>query len=206
MMDAPEPDRPATLEPLPLPGYEAEAVTVPLRVLTRVLGPGEIAVGRWAGARPGAGPDPGGELHIAAHEDTREVDRLELADVIFREGGPGDPRFGSPSSWTAEVLRRHRGCSLAAYVTGPSECVVRVRGEQPLRMVAVPGAEAEVVSGADPAAYASALHAWLATDSPGAVTTHARLARAVTDGLVVRTGDRLHRVRVVPLSPSGSAD
>ncbi|MEV1037232.1 hypothetical protein AB0J01_11165 [Streptomyces sp. NPDC050204] len=202
MMGAPEPDRPASLEPLPLPGYEAGTVTVPLQVLTRVLGPGEIAVSRWTGARPGTGPDPAGELHVAVHEDTREVDRLELADVIFREGEPDDPRFGSPSIWTAEVLRRHPGCSLAAYVTGPSECLVRVRGEEPLRMVAVPDAGAEDVAGTDPAAYASALYAWLAAEGREAVTAH---ARAVTEELVLRTGGRLHRVRVVPLSPSGSA-
>ncbi|MEU4502142.1 hypothetical protein [Streptomyces sp. NPDC024089] len=202
MMGAPEPDRPATLEPLPLPGYGAGTVTVPLQVLTRVLGPGEIAVSRWTGARPGTGPDPVGELHVAVHEDTREVDRLELADVIFREGGPEDPRFGSPSIWTTEVLRRHPGCSLAAYVTGPSECVVRVRGEEPLRMVAVPDVDAEDVAGPDPAAYASALYAWLATEGREAVTAH---ARAVTEELVLRTGDRLHRVRIVPLAPSGSA-
>ncbi|MFD7529905.1 hypothetical protein ACFV8E_20320 [Streptomyces sp. NPDC059849] len=202
MMGAPEPDRPATLEPLPLPGYGSGTVTVPLQVLTRVLGTGEIAVSRWAGARPGTGPDPVGELHVAVHEDTREVDRLELADIIFREGEPDDPRFGSPSVWTAEVLRRHPGCSLAAYVTGPSACVVRVRGEEPLRMVAVPDVDAEDVAGADPAAYASALYARLAAEGRGAVTAH---ARAVTDELVLRTGDRLHRVRVVPLTPSGSA-
>ncbi|WP_330436313.1 hypothetical protein OIC43_07255 [Streptomyces sp. NBC_00825] len=202
MMGAPEPDRPATLEPLPLPGYGAGTVTVPLQVLTRVLGTGEIAVSRWAGARPGTGPDPVGELHVAVHEDTREVDRLELADVIFREGEPDDPRFGSPSIWTAEVLRRHPGCSLAAYVTGPSECVVRVRGEEPLRMVAVPDVDAEDVAGTDPAAYASALYAWLAAEGREAVTAH---ARALTEELVLRTGDRLHRVRVVPLTPSGSA-
>ncbi|WP_326769105.1 hypothetical protein OG978_35280 [Streptomyces sp. NBC_01591] len=205
MMGVSEPGGPASLEPLPLPGYEAGTVTVPLRVLTRVLGPGEVAVSRWAGTGPGAGSDPDGELHVAVHEDTREVDRLELADVIFRDGEPDDPRFGSPSIWTAEVLRRHRGCSLAAYVTGPSECVVRVRGEEPLRMMAVPDADPEDVSGADPAAYASALHAWLATDSREAVTARARLARAVTDGLVLRTGDRLHRVRVDPLTPPDSA-
>ncbi|MFB7214250.1 hypothetical protein [Streptomyces sp. NPDC056255] len=203
MMGAPEPARPASLEPLPLPGYEAATITVPLRVLTRVLGPKEVAVSRWAGQWSGPGADRGGELHVAVHEDTREVDSLELADVIFRDGEPDDPRFGSPSLWTAEVLRRHRGCSLAAYVTGPSECVVRVRGEEPLRMAAVPDADTEDVSGADPTAYASALHAWLASDSRESVTSRARLARAVTDGLVLRTGDRLHRVRVGPLTPPG---
>ncbi|MFG3530305.1 hypothetical protein ACGF8B_26720 [Streptomyces sp. NPDC047917] len=204
MMGAPEPDRPATLEPLPLPGYGAGTVTVPLQVLTRVLGTGEIAVSRWAGARPGTGPDPVGELHIAVHEDTREVDRLELADVIFREGEPDDPRFGSPSVWTAEVLRWHPGCSLAAYVTGPSECVVRVRGEEPLRMVAVPDGDTDVPA-ANSAVYASSLYAWLATGGHELGTVAQRLARAVAHGITVRTGDRLHRIRVVPLAPEKAA-
>ncbi|WTJ47707.1 hypothetical protein OH786_30240 [Streptomyces atratus] len=205
MMGVPEPGRPATLEPLPLPGYEPGTATVPLRVLTRVLGPGEIAVGRWAGARPETGSAPDGELHIAVHEDTRDVDQLDLADVVLRDGAPDDPRFGSPSIWTAEVLRRHRDCSLAAYVTGPSTCVVRVRGAAPLRIVAMPVTDTEGVSAADPAVYASALHAWLATGghAPGAVGQ--RLAQAVADGLAVRTGDRLHRVRVVPLTPEEAA-
>ncbi|MGW1407719.1 hypothetical protein [Streptomyces sp. NPDC002403] len=205
MMGVPEPGRPASLEPLPLPGYEPATATVPLRVLTRVLGPGEIAVGRWAGESPETGSAPDGELHIAVHEDTRDVDRLDLADIVFRDGAPDDPRFGSPSVWTAEVLHRHRDCSLAAYVTGPSACVVRVRGEAPLRMVAMPATDASDVSAADPAVYASALHAWLATGGhqPGALEE--RLARAVADGLVVRTGDRLHRVRVVPLPPEEAA-
>ncbi|MDK0523310.1 hypothetical protein [Streptomyces sp. ML-6] len=206
MMGEPEPDRPASLTPLPLPDHETATVTVPLRVRSRVLGPGEVAISRWAGSRPPTGPEEGGELHIAVHEDTRDVDRLDLADVVFRDGAPDDPRFGSPSVWTAEVLRRHRDCSLAAYVTGPSTCVVRMRGEEPLRLTAVPAAGAEDVSTADPAtdpsAYASALYAWLSVDGHDAATAHARLARVVTDGLVLRTGDRVQHVRVAPLTPS----
>ncbi|MFB7014070.1 MULTISPECIES: hypothetical protein [unclassified Streptomyces] len=204
MMGAPEPGRPASLEPLPLPDYEPGTVTVPLHVLAQVLGPGRIALGRWT-EPPGARSDEGGEAHVAVHEDTRDVDQLDLADVIFRDGAPDDPRFGSPSAWTAEVLRRHHGCSLAAYVTGPSECVVRVRGEEPLRLVAAPAAGREGVSGVDPAAFASALYAWLATGSHDTVAADERLARAVNDGLRVRTGSRLHDVRVVPLPPPGSA-
>ncbi|MFF3538293.1 hypothetical protein ACFYXP_30695 [Streptomyces sp. NPDC002466] len=201
MMREPEPDRPASLTPLPLPDHETAPVTVPLLVRALVLGPGEVAISRWAGSRPATGPEDGGELHVAVHEDTRDVDRLDLADVVFRDGAPDDPRFGSPSVWTSEVLRRHRDCALAAYVTGPTGCVVRVRGGEPLRLTAVPVAGAEDVGAADPAVYASALYAWLAADGPDAVTARARLARAVTDGLVLRAGDRVQRVRVAPLVP-----
>ncbi|MGW2178283.1 hypothetical protein ACWCXX_09380 [Streptomyces sp. NPDC001732] len=203
MMGEPEPERPASLTPLPLPEHESGRVTVPLWVLSRVLGPGEVAIGRWAGSRPVTGPQDGGELHVAVHEDTRDVDRLDLADVVFRDGAPDDPRFGSPSGWTAEVLRRHRDCSLAAYVTGPSACVVRVRGGEPLQLTAVPAAGTEDVCATDPAAYASALYAWLAADGHDAATAHARLARVVAEGLVLRTGDRVQRVRVGPPAPRG---
>ncbi|MFE6666183.1 hypothetical protein ACFVFH_21835 [Streptomyces sp. NPDC057697] len=199
MMGAPEPDRPASLEPLPLPGYEAATVTVPLHVLSRVLGPGEVAISRWAGRSPAdGGSGPGGELHIAVHEDTRDADRLDLADLVFRDGAPDDPRFGSPSLWTAEVLRRHPGCALAAYTTGPSACVVRVRGRAPLRLAAVPGSGAQNGPAVDPAVYASALHAWLAAGGHDPAETGRRLARVVAHGLSVRTGTGLHRVRVVP--------
>ncbi|MER5743605.1 hypothetical protein ABT097_10060 [Streptomyces sp. NPDC002225] len=190
MMAAAEPARPASLEPLPLPALEPGTATVPLRVRSRVLGPGEVAVRRWAGDRSAAGPRDDAELHIAVHEDTRDVGLLELADVVFRHGAPDDPRFGSPERWTAEVLRRFPGCSLAAYVTGPAACVVRVRGGEPLSLAADE-------PGADPAAYASALHAWLAGGGHGPAAER-RLARVVSEGLVVRTGDRAHRVRVVP--------
>ncbi|WP_406385260.1 hypothetical protein [Streptomyces sp. NBC_01618] len=209
MMGAPEPARPASLKPLPLPDYEAGTVTVPLRVLSQVRGPGEIALSRWAGPPPWTSADGGGdgdrdgESHVAVHEDTRDVDQLDLADVIFRDGAPDDPRFGSPSLWTAEVLRRHQCCSLAAYVTGPSACVVRMRGEEPLRVVAAPTTDTEGACGVDPAAYASALYAWLATGSHDAAAPDQRLARVVTDGLCVRTGARLHHVRIEPLAPPG---
>ncbi|MFJ1638725.1 hypothetical protein [Streptomyces sp. NPDC088256] len=205
MMGAAEPAGPASLKPLPLPGYEAATATVPLHVLSRVLGPGEVAITRWAGRRPATGgSDPGGELHIAVHEDTRDVEQLDLADVVFREGAPDDPRFGSPSVWTAEVLRRHRGCSVAAYVTGPSVCVVQVRGEAPLRLAAVPDSDAESAPAVDPAVHASALHAWLAAGGHDPAETGRRLARVVSDGLSVRTATGLHRVRVVPPAPTAT--
>ncbi|MFI8435487.1 hypothetical protein ACIGJO_17365 [Streptomyces sp. NPDC079020] len=204
LMGAAEPDWPASLTPLPLPAHESAALTVPLRVLTRVLGPGEVAVSRWAGSRPPA-EQAGGDLHIAVHEDTRETGLLELADVILRDGAPDDPRFGSPSHWTAEVLRRHPDCALAAYVTGPSTCAVRVRGGELLLLTAAAQtgthSGAGAGSGADPAAYASALHAWLTTGSPGAPSVAERLAHAVSVGMTVRTGALAHPVRVAPAPP-----
>ncbi|MGW8884905.1 hypothetical protein [Streptomyces sp. NPDC055749] len=186
LMDAPEPEWRASLTPLPLPACESVTPTLPLHVVTLLTasGSGEVAVSRWAGPPPVTIADA--EVHIAVHEDTRDVDQLDLAEVVFRYGAADDRRFGDPAAWTAEVLGRHRGCSLAAYVTGPREAVVRARGGELLRLVT------ERDDGPDPAVAASALHALLAAGRP--------VAEVVADGLWVRVGGGpSRRVRVVPL-------
>ncbi|WP_324617247.1 hypothetical protein [Streptomyces bicolor] len=180
LIGIPEPDDPARLEPLPLPAYEPAAHSVPLSVHTRLLGSGEVAVTRYAG--PHAAPYGTGEAHTAVHEATREVDQLVIADVVFRHGPADDPRLGSPADWTTEVLDRHPHCALAAYVTGPRACVLRTRAGALLRLVAGPGADA------DPAVYASALHAWLAAGKAP--------EELFGQGLVVRTGATAHPVDV----------
>ncbi|WP_306438532.1 hypothetical protein [Streptomyces sp. WY228] len=180
LMGAPEPSGPALLEPLPLPAPEPAPRTAPLWVLTRFLAGPEVAVTRYAD--PAREPAGSGDDHLAVHEDTRDPGQLDLADVVFRDGSPDDQRFGPPGRWAAEVLDRHPHCALAAYVTGPSSCLVRTRDGALLRLTA--GAEAD----ADPAVYASAVHAWLAAG-------RARAA-LVADGLTVRTGGTAHRVVV----------
>ncbi|UIX29650.1 hypothetical protein [Streptomyces sp. GQFP] len=176
----PEPDEPALLEPLPLPPYEPPSHTVPLVVLTRLLGAGEIEVTRYAGPHPPA--DSTGELHTAAHEDTRETHQLALADVVFRHGEPDDPRFGSPEQWTTEALSLHPQCALTAYVSGPADCTVRTRDGELLALHAESGADT------DPSAYATALYAWLAAGKS--------LDELITQGLTVRTGGIAHRATV----------
>ncbi len=184
LMGLPEPDRPALLEPLPLPAYEPVARSAPMRVLTRLRG-GAVVLRRWAD--PAYEPAGDGAVHTAVPEDTRDPGRLDLADVILRHGAPDDPRFGSPAAWCAETLRRYAHCALAAYVTGPGDCTVRTRGGDALALTAAPGA-----ADADPAAYASAVHAWLAAG---------RTADALAgDGLRVRTGTSEHRVAVTRLT------
>ncbi|KKD09779.1 hypothetical protein [Streptomyces sp. WM6386] len=178
----PEPTEPARLEPLPLPPYEPAVPTVPLLVLTRLTASGEVAVTRYAGPHPA--PEGDGEAHLAVHEDTRETDRLALADVVFRYGDADDPRFGSPALWTAEVLDRHPYCALAAYVTGPGSCVVRTRAGALLNLTAESGADA------DPAGYASALHAWVGAGKA--------LEELFARGLRVRMGRSAHHVRITP--------
>ncbi|MEU6485956.1 hypothetical protein [Streptomyces sp. NPDC046887] len=152
LMELPEPPGPASLEPLPLPPYEPPLRTAPLAVRTRVRDDGEVVVERSTEVPYGAA----GTVHLAVHEDTRDPGDLESAEVIWRDGPQDDPRLGGAERWTAEVLARHPHCRLAAYVTGPGECVVRIRHQGPLRLAAGPGADA------DPAAYASAVHAWTA--------------------------------------------
>ncbi|MFH9684856.1 hypothetical protein ACH4LE_00720 [Streptomyces sp. NPDC017413] len=180
LMAAPEPPGPALLLPLPLPDPEPALRTAPLYVLTRCLAGPEVVVTRYAD--PAREPDGAGDAHLAVHEDTRDPGQLSLADVVFRDGAPDDPRFGPPGRWVAEVLDRHAHCALAAYVTGPSSCVVRTRGGALLRLTGGPEADA------DPAVYASAVHAWLAAGGT--------LAALVADGLTVRTGSTAHHVAV----------
>ncbi|WP_371663767.1 hypothetical protein [Streptomyces sp. NBC_00280] len=176
----PEPDGPALLEPLPLPPYEPPSRTVPLLVLTRLLGSGEIEVTRYAGQHLPA--DSAGEMHMAVHEDTREVHQLALADVVFRYGDPDDARFGPPEPWTTESLTLHPQCTLAAFVSGSGECTVRTRDGELLWI------RAESDADADPAVYASALYAWLAAGRS--------LDELVVRGLTVRTGAFTHRTTV----------
>jgi len=180
MMKVPEPEWPALLEPLPLPPYDPPSRTAALRVFTWSEGPGEISVRRFAD--PSHEPVSDDEMHTAVPEDVRDPGRLSLADVIFRYGSAHDPRLGGPGQWTAEVLDRHPHCYLAAYVTGPDTCVARARGGTVMELTGGPSAHA------DPAVYASALHAWLAGGN--------RAARLVDGGLAVRTGTHVDRVSV----------
>ncbi len=150
LLGLPEPEGPALLEPLPLPPYEPPMRTAPVQVRTIIDG-AEIRIERSAEVPHGAG----GDVHLAVHENTRDYRALELADVITQGADGGDPRFGGPELWTAEVLRRHPRCAAAAYVTGLDGCVVRTRADGVFQVEANPGADA------DPAAYASALYAWL---------------------------------------------
>ncbi|MFE3073821.1 hypothetical protein [Streptomyces sp. NPDC059247] len=171
LMDLPEPTAPASLEPLPLPPYTPRGVTSPLHVRTRAEGT-DIVVERSAGHPPGAF----GDAHLAVHEETRRPEDLDVADVITRDGRADDPRLGGPGTWTAEVLRLHPHCATAVYVTGPDTCVVRSRAHGTFLLAAEAGAGAD----ADPAAYASALHAWLAYG--GTVPARGVVLRAHTGG------------------------
>ncbi|WP_367140463.1 hypothetical protein [Streptomyces sp. STD57] len=196
LIGIPEPaGRPALLDPLPLPSYAPAERTAPVRVLTRLTdasGAPEIAVVRRAtdDGPIDAGDGIGQDAHTAVHEDTPDPGRLRVADVIVRYAAADDPRVGPPAAWTAEVLGRHPGCALAVYVTGPGRCTVRTRAGDLLRLTARPGADGRADL-CDPAAHASALHAWLAGGKS--------LEEAVGSGITVVTGRVHHRVDIEPL-------
>ncbi|WP_442806346.1 hypothetical protein [Streptomyces sp. NBC_01317] len=182
LIGIPEPPGPALLDPLPLPPYEPIPHTAPLRVITRVGDDGVIEVRRFS--EPPAEPGGPGDGHLAVHEDTLDPGMLELADLIWRQGEPYDPRLGAPRQWAAEILDRYPGCSLAAYVTGPHACTVRHRDGLTSELTARPGA------GADPALYASAFFAHLAAGAAGAI-----VALGAPGDITVRTGASEHRIR-----------
>ncbi|MFF2066563.1 hypothetical protein ACFVWZ_32960 [Streptomyces sp. NPDC058200] len=188
LIGIPEPAEPALLDPLPLPPHEPVSRTAPMRVVTRLLGNGEIELSRYADPR--SEPAGDGDAHMAVHEDTLDPGRLALADVIHRDGPADDVRFGTPEQWTAEVLARHPHCALAAHVTGAGSCTVRTRNGALLRLSCDPAA----ADPADPAAYASALHAWLAAGKAPEDLSAA--------GMTVRTGACAHRVSVTPVPPT----
>ncbi|MBZ4320341.1 hypothetical protein JNW98_13365 [Streptomyces sp. SCA2-4] len=163
IMDLPEPPaRPALLDRLRLPAHQPAVRTAPVRVLTRVLRTDrpEVAVTRYTD--PAYEPeDPYADAaHTAVHEDTSDASLLGTADVILRAGDPDDPRLGPPATWAAETARLHPHCGLAAYLTAPDQGTVRTRDGDLLRLTAAPGADGRPDL-CDPAAYASALYAWL---------------------------------------------
>ncbi|MFE7118911.1 hypothetical protein ACFU99_26185 [Streptomyces sp. NPDC057654] len=193
LIGVPEPAAPALLDRLPLPPYEPAERTAPLRVLTRLLGAGppEIAVTRYADpahepvhAAPETETDA---AHTVVHEDAQDTGRLRIADVIVRYAPQDDPRVGPPPAWTAEVLDRHPHCALAAYVTGPGHCAARTRDGELVHLTGAPDALGRP-DPLDPAAYASALHAWLAGGKS--------LDEATAAGIVVVTGDTRRQVAV----------
>jgi hypothetical protein len=182
LMRLDEPEDPALLDPLALPSYQPDVRTAPLRVLTRLLGTGDIAVTRYAGPR--YEPPGDGEAHTAVHEDTLDPGLLAQADVVLQYAAADDPRLGPPAEWAAQTLDRWRYCALAAYITAPGTCTAGTREGRVVRLSGSP-------RGADPAAYASALHAWLAGGKS--------LDELCANGMTVRTGLSAHRVAVTPL-------
>ncbi|KKZ74296.1 hypothetical protein VO63_08990 [Streptomyces showdoensis] len=207
LLRLPEPARPARLDPLPVPeGLGPPAVTVPVRVLTSVRPTGpdglpEITVTRHAD--PAAEPDaPDADAaHTAVDEATADTGQLALADVIvdrLRNGDPAGPR-------AAELLRQYPYAGLVAVRTGPGSCLVRARedtaegaGDASLELTALPRPDG-FADPCDPAAYASAVHAWRTGGRP-------LTALAAAGTLVVVTGAVRHRVGVRAVGARAGAE
>ncbi|WP_308315607.1 hypothetical protein [Streptomyces sp. ISL-100] len=200
LMGIPEPEgHPALLDPLPLPPYVPARVTAPIRVLVRQISsdPPELALVRYAvvGDEPDPSEDPAVRVdtaHTVVDEETRETGRLRVADVVVRHAAGDDPRLGPPAAWASEALDRYPYCGLVAYVDGPDRCVVRTREGDLVRLSAAADPEGRPDL-CDPAVYASALYAWLASGQP--------LADALPT-ITVRTGATAHHVTVELLPPS----
>ena len=184
LIGIPEPAEAARLEPLPLPPLRSAPRTEVFQVVTRLLGAGEVSVQRLA--NPAGEPASPGEVHTAAHEDALHPRHHNRAEVIFRSGSPDDPRFGTPEQWTAEILARHPHCELASFTSAPGRCTVRTRGSD---LLALHGS----TTAADPAAYASALYAWLRAGKS--------LDELATGGMTVWTGRTANEVSVLPVQP-----
>jgi hypothetical protein len=195
LIGVPEPaDHPALLDPLPLPNYQPPVRTAPLTALTRLLGasatpgePPEIEVARFAGPAPATGYAVH-DTHTVVNEDCPDPSRLSLAGVVVRYGREDDPRLGPADAWTAEAAARHPYAELTAFVTGPDRCTVRTGGGRVLTLAAAPGPHGRRDL-ADPAAYASALYAWL---------SNGKSVAELAGGMTVRTGNARHRVTVSP--------
>jgi hypothetical protein len=200
LMGIPEPaGHPALLDPLPLPPYLPARITAPIRVLARQIStdPPELALVRYAvvGDEPDPSEDPAAPAdtaHTVADEETREIGRLRVADIVVRHAAGDDARLGPPAAWTSEALDRYPHCGLVAYADGPDRCVVRTREGDLVRLSAAaePDGRPDLC---DPAVYASALYAWLASGQP--------LGDALP-AITVRTGATAHHVTVEPLPPS----
>ncbi|MEU6960839.1 hypothetical protein [Streptomyces chrestomyceticus] len=123
--------------------------------------------------------------HTAVHEDVPDGTRLALADLVLHDSRP------EPAAWTREAMRRHRHCAMAACVTAPDTCLVRLPDERLVTLTAAPGPDGHRDL-CDPAVYASALYAWYERGKP---------VEELLDGLVVVTGGTRHHLQVT-ITPS----
>ncbi|WP_432012737.1 hypothetical protein [Streptomyces cucumeris] len=202
LMGIPEPEgRSALLDPLSLPPYVPAHRTVPVRVLARTVStePPEVSVVRHCVV--GEEPDPYEDLaqemdsvHTVVDEETRESGRLQIADVVVRRAADDDPRLGPATAWTSEALAWYPHCGLAVYVDGPDRCILRTRAGDLVRLSAAAGPDGRPDL-CDPAAYASALHAWIVSG---------RTVRQAAPEITVRTGSTAHRVTVEHIETSSA--
>ncbi|MFH8343217.1 hypothetical protein [Streptomyces sp. NPDC018045] len=214
LMGLAEPGPPAYLPRLLDPAYGGRASEIPsaapllapLHVLTHVrdrrpAAPPRIAVTRHAdglgtAAYPEPAPNPSADpaadhpspqaaAHTAVHEDTPDPTRLALADLVLHDSRT------EPEAWTRAAMRRHPHCAMAACVTAPDTCLVRIPDGRLVTLTAAPGADGHRDL-CDPAVYASALYAWYERGKP---------IDELLGGLVVVTGRTDHHLQVTITPP-----
>ncbi|MFD7664141.1 hypothetical protein [Streptomyces sp. NPDC059788] len=216
LMDLPEPDLPAFLPQLPDPAYgdqspaapPAAPLLAPLRVQTRLRdrrpsavpeitvirhadGPGSAAYPTPPPDTPASASASAGHVashsgaHTTVHEDVPDATRLPLADLVLHHCR------SEPGAWAHDVMQRHRHCAMAACVTAPDTCLVRIPDGRLVTLAAAPHANGHRDL-CDPAAYASALYAWYERGLP---------VEALLDGLVVVTGGTSHHLQVTITPP-----
>ncbi|OKI08324.1 hypothetical protein A6A06_34240 [Streptomyces sp. CB02923] len=215
LMGLAEPGPPAYLPRLPDPAYgkppsaapsaapnaapNAAPLLVPLQVLTHLRDRRPAALPEITVTRHADGPGtvayqaPGPEhtasqtagAHTAVHENVPDATRLLLADVVLHDSRP------EPGAWAQAAMHRHRHCAMAACVTGPDTCLVRIPDGRLVTLTAAPGADGHRDL-CDPAVYASALYAWYERGKP---------VEELADGLVVVTGDAEHHLQVTVTPP-----
>nr|WP_244955414.1 hypothetical protein [Streptomyces chrestomyceticus] len=159
----------------PAPAPSPEPTAPPAAASTTPQAPAYTALP--TASHPGA--------HTAVHEDIPDVTRLALADLVLHDSRP------EPAAWTREAMRRHRHCAMAACVTAPDTCLVRLPDGRLVTLTAAPGPDGHRDL-CDPAVYASALYAWYERGKP---------VEELLDGLVVVTGGTRHHLQVSITSP-----
>ncbi|MCB5908038.1 hypothetical protein [Streptomyces pinistramenti] len=214
-----EPDRPAVLDPLPLPPYEPPQRTAPLRVLTLLTREREVTIRRFA--EPPHEPEE-------AMEDAVEDAMKDTAEGVIEEGsatqGGRAGRCGRgveeahtavhedtadrEAVATADVIFRY-GAADDPRLGPPESWGTEVLAQWPNCTLAAyisgPGVctvrtragdalrLSAAPSATDPAAHASALLAALAAGTP--------LPDLIAHGLTVRTARTTHTVKVTDLRP-----
>ncbi|QDY78202.1 translation initiation factor 2 [Streptomyces qinzhouensis] len=136
--------------------------------------------------------------HLAAEHPTAGQREVQSAAVLWRRAQDAAARPHSTGwtagGWTAHALAEAPACRTAVAILTPRRCLLRHRTARPLSLRLEPERAAGRVSYADPAAVASAVHAWLGADAAhappvslvcdtGAITVRVRLEPAIADDL-----------------------
>ncbi|MGA4838746.1 translation initiation factor 2 [Streptomyces sp. G45] len=127
----------------------------------------EVAAERVRVERRPAGIGAPGH-HLAVEHGPAIEPLTRSAGLLYRRPVSAAPHQAGVSwtadGWARQVLSAYPGCRSAAAILPSGRCVLRTRGhEQPYAVEVEPRREGGRIVRADPAAAASAVHAWLLT-------------------------------------------